>query len=61
MTIRSAATSDARPAPDRSSEALRLVAKGAMGGGIFETNDTRRNTFQKQEETNNGRNPEADA
>jgi hypothetical protein len=32
-----------------------------MGGGVFETNDTRRNTFQKQEETNNGRNPEADA
>ena len=40
---------------------LRLVAKGAMGGDVLETDDTHRNTFQKQEEINNGRNAEADA
>jgi hypothetical protein len=32
-----------------------------MGGGVFETDDTHRNIFQKQEEINNGRNAEADA
>jgi hypothetical protein len=32
-----------------------------MGGGGFETDDSHSNTFQKQEEINNGRNAEADA
>lgn len=37
------------------------IAMGAMGGDVFETEDTHRHTFQKHEEIDHGRNAEAGA